>query len=128
MKLFKGANGELVQVVLPADENIEIAINGAPAQELAVGVTDGATEKHVPAVSKEGDLLKVVVGDVKHPMLDAHYITNIFVEYPDGTVESAALKPGEEPEAIFNVAGKEGTVSVYEYCNLHGLWKKDFTL
>jgi superoxide reductase len=107
MKLFKGANGELVQVVLPADENIEIAINGAPAQELAVGVTDGATEKHVPAVSKEGD---------------------IFVEYPDGTVESAALKPGEEPEAIFNVAGKEGTVSVYEYCNLHGLWKKDFTL
>ena len=35
-----------------------------------------------------------------------------------------ALKPGEKPEAEFNLHG-EKPVAVYEYCNLHGLWKKE---
>ncbi|MCF0260668.1 MAG: desulfoferrodoxin, partial [Erysipelotrichaceae bacterium] len=61
MKLFKGANGELVEVLLPAGDEIKIDINGAPAEELKAGTTDAATEKHVPSVSKEGNELKVQV-------------------------------------------------------------------
>ena len=32
------------------------------------------------------------------------------------------LKAGEKPEAVFDLAGDK-LVAVYEYCNLHGLWK-----
>lgn len=128
MKLFKTPKGDVVELVYPAGEELEITINGEPATELKADTTDAAQEKHVPAVSKEGDKLFVQVGEVKHPMLDAHYITDVWVEYPDGTVDKKSLKPGEEPVAVFDVTDKNGTVNVYEYCNLHGLWKKEFEL
>ncbi|MCF0260111.1 MAG: desulfoferrodoxin [Erysipelotrichaceae bacterium] len=128
MQLFKGANGELVEVICPAGDEIKIDINGAPAEELKAGTTDAATEKHVPAVSKEGNELKVQVGEVKHPMLPAHWITNIWVEFEDGSVDKKTLLPGEEPAAVFDVTGKSGKAAVYEYCNLHGLWKNEIDL
>ena len=34
------------------------------------------------------------------------------------------LKPGEAPKAEFVLAEGDEVVAVYEYCNLHGLWKK----
>lgn len=128
MKLYKGPNGELVEVLLPVQEDVELTIGGQPAVLLTADTTDAATEKHVPAVKKEGDIVKVQVGEVAHPMLPAHWITNIWIEYPDGSVEKQTLVPGEEPVAEFNVAGKNGTATVYEYCNLHGLWKKEIDL
>ena len=36
--------------------------------------TDAATEKHVPAVTLDGDKIIVNVGSVDHPMLDEHFI------------------------------------------------------
>lgn len=35
-------------------------------------------KKHVPEVSRDGDVVNVVVGSVEHPMEEKHYITNIF--------------------------------------------------
>ena len=35
------------------------------------------------------------------------------------------LKPGEKPEGVFPLGDYKGKVHVYEYCNLHGLWKKE---
>ncbi|MFR1854610.1 MAG: desulfoferrodoxin family protein, partial [Beduini sp.] len=35
------------------------------------------------------------------------------------------LKAGDKPEASFNLNGYTGMVEVYEFCNLHGLWKKE---
>ncbi len=35
------------------------------------------------------------------------------------------LKPGEKPEGVFPLGDYKGKVHVYEYCNLHGLWKTD---
>ena len=35
------------------------------------------------------------------------------------------LQPGEAPEAVFALAEGQKAVAVYEYCNLHGLWKAD---
>ncbi len=122
MKLFKDdTTGAIVEVVLAPEAVQEITINGTPARELQAGTTDAAQEKHVPAVMQAGDELKVQVGSVAHPMLPEHWITNIWLEYPDGRVEKKTLHPGEEPVAVFDVTGEEGTVSVYEYCNLHGL-------
>lgn len=129
MKLFKDVKtGTVLEGVLVPEEVTEITINGNPVVELKAGSTDAATEKHVPFVEAEDGKLNVQVGEVKHPMLDTHWITNIWVEYPDGRVEKKTLLPGEEPVAVFDVEGVSGPVTVYEYCNLHGLWKKEIDL
>ncbi len=97
---------------------------GQPMELLEAGVTDAATEKHVPVVTVEGNLVKVAVGAVPHPMVEEHFIQWVAVE-----TERDALvhwfHPGEAPEAVFALAEGQQVKAVYEYCNLHGLWKKD---
>ena len=39
----------------------------------------------------------------------------------DGKAYRQFLKPGEAPEATFNIDAEQ--VTAREYCNLHGLWK-----
>ncbi len=93
---------------------------GEPMVPLVAGTSDGAREKHVPAVTRAGDELCVRVGSVDHPMLAAHYIQLIAVAY-GAHLEVTRLAPGDEPAAKFAVpAGQAATV--YELCNLHGLW------
>ena len=77
----------------------------------------------MPAVTVEDGKVTVVVGDVEHPMMDAHYIQFICLETDKG-VQLKMLAPGEAPKAEFDLAG-ETPVAVYELCNLHGLWKKE---
>lgn len=81
---------------------------------------DQTTEKHVPVATREDGKINVVVGSTLHPMLDAHYIEWIVLVTDEG-IERINLSPGDEPKAAF--CDKEGDVDVYEYCNLHGLWK-----
>ena len=88
---------------------------------LQAGVSDGAAEKHVPFVSREGNKVTVRVGEVAHPMLEEHFIEFIALVTEDDA-QFAYLKPGQEPVATFTL--KEGvSAEAYEYCNLHGLWK-----
>lgn len=101
---------------------------GEQARELKAGEVDAAVEKHVPVVSQEGNLLHVVVGGVEHPMTPEHYITNIWAEFEDGSVERSGLVPSNKPSTTFDLKGRSGKVTVYEYCNLHGLWKAEFTI
>ena len=42
----------------------------------------------------------------------------------DDRLEIHKLKPGEEPQTTFACDGAEN-VTIYEYCNLHGLWKAE---
>ena len=96
---------------------------GQEMEELSPNTTDAATEKHVPVVTVEDDLVTVEVGSVPHPMAEEHYITWIYLETEHGG-QRKALNPGEEPKAQFRLCGDKA-VAAYEYCNLHGLWKKD---
>ena len=80
--------------------------------ELVPNTTDAAGEKHVPVIRVNGNSVKVEVGAVAHPMLDAHYITFIVLETSQG-YQNFALADGET------------VVAAYEYCNLHGLWKAE---
>lgn len=128
MKLYKGAQGEVVEVILPTDKELEITINGEPAKLLKASSTDAALEKHVPDVTVADGKVAVQVGSVKHPMIETHWITNIWMEYPDGSVEKVTLLPGQDPVAEFSTKGMSGKAAVYEYCNLHGLWKKEIDL
>ena len=57
-------------------------------------------------------------------MLEEHSIRFIVLETKDGFLKKD-LNPGEKPEAVFMLADGQEAVTVYEYCNLHGLWKTD---
>ena len=96
---------------------------GEPCEELVAGSSDGAREKHVPAVTREGGKIIAKVGEVAHPMLDAHYIQFVALA-TDDRLEIKKLQPGAEPVAEFACDGAEN-VTVYEYCNLHGLFKAE---
>lgn len=113
--------GNIVSVV--EDAGVTPSCCGEPMQLLVAGSTDAATEKHVPVVTREGDKLTAHVGSVDHPMLEEHYIQWIAVAC-DRCLQIKYLKPGEAPEAHFHVCEKH-PVTVYEYCNLHGLWKAE---
>lgn len=89
--------------------------------EIIVGTIDASLEKHVPYLEKDGDILKVQVGEVEHPMIEAHYIPFILAEKTNG-FELINLKPGDKPYVEFNA---KDVVAVYEFCNLHGLWKAE---
>ena len=97
---------------------------GEPMEELVANTADAAVEKHVPQVGVDGNVVKAQVGSTIHPMLDAHYIQFICLETDKG-VQIKYLEPGEEPKTEFALAGGEKAIAVYEFCNLHGLWKKE---
>ncbi|MDR0868590.1 MAG: desulfoferrodoxin [Planctomycetota bacterium] len=96
---------------------------GKPMTELKANTTDAAQEKHVPVVERRGDELTVKVGSVPHPMTAEHSIQWLYVQTANGG-QRRNLAVGAAPEAKFNVAADQPT-AVYEYCNLHGLWKKE---
>ena len=97
---------------------------GEAMVELVPNTTDGAHEKHVPVIAQEGSLVKVTVGSVEHPMLEAHYIEWIILETKEGR-QRKELAPGQKPEAVFALTEGDEVVAAYEYCNLHGLWKAE---
>ena len=121
MKFYKcEICGKIVAMV--KETPVDTMCCGQPMRELVPGTTDGATEKHVPVYTLEGNMVKVKVGSVEHPMTDAHHIEWIAIETENGN-QRKELKPGDKPEATFALVPRDKVKSVYEYCNLHGLWK-----
>jgi len=98
----------------------ELVCCGEPMKLMVENTVDAAKEKHVPVIEKSGNKVTVKVGSVAHPMEEKHFIEFIEV-MADGKVYRKFLKPGEAPEATFEVTAAK--VSAREYCNLHGLWK-----
>lgn len=94
---------------------------GSELTELVANTVDAAVEKHVPVYEVEGNEIVVKVGEVIHPMEEKHYITFITLVTEDRVIRKD-LKPGDEPVVRFPyIPGS----TIYEYCNLHGLWKND---
>lgn len=104
------------------DKGVPVVCCGKPMVELTANTTDGALEKHVPVLSIDGDKLHVKVGEVSHPMTDEHLITTI-IAVLNNQVLRVDLTSADQPEAVFAIGDYKGTIEVYEYCNLHGLWK-----
>ena len=63
----------------------------------------------------------VNVGSVDHPMEEKHFSQWIYVVTEDGVI-ARCLNPGDAPRAEIILGGQK-PIEVYEYCNLHGLWK-----
>ena len=106
------------------DSGVPVMCCGQKMEELIPGTSDGAAEKHVPAVKVEGNKVIVEVGSVEHPMADVHYIEWIILESEKG-FQKVDLKPDQAPRAEFLLADGDKPVAAYEYCNLHGLWKAE---
>ena len=121
LKLYRCAHCGNVAFKL-VDKGVPLFCCGQKMDELVPNTTDGALEKHVPAVSRDGKEVSVQVGSVIHPMLEEHSIQWIAVETNQGS-HIKYLQPGQAPEASFALSQGETVSAVYEYCNLHGFWK-----
>ena len=109
-------------IIKVKDSKVPVVCCGALMKELIPGTTDGAHEKHIPVITKEGNKVIVEVGAIEHPMVDVHYIEWIILKTNKG-VQRKHLKPGDAPKAEFALLDGEVVEAVYEHCNLHGLWK-----
>jgi superoxide reductase len=56
-------------------------------------------------------------------MEEKHYIQWVYIQTSLGG-QRHSFKPGDKPETTFALTKGETFVAAYEYCNLHGLWKK----
>ena len=93
---------------------------GKPSILLEEKNSDIGKEKHVPIIRKTTKGILVKVGSILHPMEKEHYIE--FIELiADGMVYKKFLKPGDKPEAVFEVKATKLMARIY--CNVHSLWK-----
>ena len=121
MKFYRCRHcGNIVAIVHAS--GVPIMCCGEAMGELIPGESDGALEKHVPVFSKEGGKVIVKIGEVPHPMTEAHYIEWVSLKTKFGN-QRKALKPGDAPEVSFLIDGDDEVEAVYAYCNLHSLWK-----
>lgn len=90
--------------------------------ELKPDTVDASVEKHVPVVTINENTVTVEVGSVEHPMVPEHFIQWIYLETDKG-FQIKYLEPSDKPKAVFTLNG-EKVIATYEYCNIHGLWKK----
>ena len=109
-------------IVKVVDAGVPVMCCGEKMVELAPNTVDASGEKHLPVVTVlDNNSIKVEVGSVHHPMLPEHHISFVYVETENGGIQ-VNLK--DKPEAVVYL-GEEKAVAVYEYCNLHGLWKTE---
>lgn len=111
--------GNMVEMV--KNSGVPIICCGEPMNEVKANTVDASQEKHVPVVNVNGNKVSVEVGAVPHPMEPEHHIAWIYLETTKGA-QKKVLKAGDSPKASFALEGEE-LLAVYEYCNLHGLWK-----
>ena len=121
MKFYRCSTcGQIVAIV--DKKACPIMCCGKPMEEIVPGTSDGAAEKHVPVYEIRDNKVYVTVGAVAHPMSEEHYIEWIAIQTKNGN-QRKALKPGDEPKAVFALLEDDEVEAVYAYCNLHSLFK-----
>ena len=89
-------------------------------------VTTGEShKKHLPVIfvnniNENIQEIKVKVGELEHPMMPEHYITNIMFYADNEYVGGIALTHNLKPEGSFSLNSKDKKISVIEHCNIHG--------
>lgn len=111
-------------ITLLEDSGAPVSCCGEKMTQLTANTSDGATEKHVPVIEKDGNNVTVKVGSAPHPMLPEHHIAWIYLQTNLGG-QFQYLEVGAEPKATFALSEGETVKAAFEYCNLHGLWKTE---
>ena len=112
--------GNIVEMV--HDAGVPVVCCGQKMEELVPNTVEASGEKHIPAVSVKDGIVEVNVGAVDHPMVDVHWIEWVQLQTDRGS-RRHYLNPGEAPKVCFSLCEGDEVEAVYEYCNLHGLWK-----
>ncbi|MDO4731731.1 MAG: desulfoferrodoxin family protein [Clostridia bacterium] len=113
--------GNLIGMV--NDAGVPMMCCGQKMTLLEPGTVEASTEKHIPVVNISDNIVEVKIGSVDHPMVEEHSILWVYLQTDRGG-QRKCLKVGSEPKVRFALCD-EKPVSVYAYCNLHGLWKTD---
>ena len=111
--------GKIVAIV--NDTKVPTICCGEAMEQIIPGTTDAAVEKHVPVITKNGNIIEVKVGSVDHPMAPEHYIEWIALRTKQGN-QRKVLKPGDAPAATFALVDGDEVIEAFAYCNLHSLW------
>lgn len=76
---------------------------------------------HVPTVTIDANKGKAVVKG--HPMTNEHYITDIWIYDDKGLmVTCVKMNSSSTAELAFSIPLGTKNLTVYEHCNLHGVW------
>ena len=121
VKFFKCNHcGNVIMKVV--DSKVPTMCCGARMVELIPNIENASILKHMPVVYRlDSCKIKVEVGSVPHPMLPEHHVAFIYVECEKGGI---LVNLTDKSEAIVCTC-KDDPIAVYEYCNLHGLWKAE---
>lgn len=113
--------GNIVEVLHNSKGTLECCKN---PMELLKERKDGVgPEKHLPVIEKTDNGVKVKIGSIPHPMEENHCI-EIMEIISNDKLYRKFLKPGDKPEAEFNIKTDDiSQIVVREYCSIHGLWK-----
>lgn len=103
------------------DSKVPVVCCGEVMEELICNSVDAASEKHVPVLESNKQMVTVTVGSVLHPMTEEHYIEWIVLETKNGN-QIQYFNPSDEPKAVFALTEDDEIINAYAYCNLHGLW------
>lgn len=121
MKIFKcNVCGNIVELV--HEGGGELVCCGKPMEEKLSKTTEEGNEKHLPVTEIYENEIKIKVGSIEHPMTEAHYIEWIMIKY-NNRKEVIKLSPNEKPFVTFKMEEDFNILEIYEYCNVHGLWK-----
>lgn len=113
--------GNLVNVI--ENSGVSMVCCGQNMDLPIANTTDASTELHVPFITIVDKHIQVQIGEKPHPQTSEHHICWI-AAVQGNSIQRVDLSPdGKTPTAKFSIRGK--TVTVYAYCNLHGLWKAE---
>ncbi len=113
--------GNLVEMI--NESGVPMMCCGQKMTKLEPGVVEASQEKHIPVVEANENTVKVTVGSVLHPMEEKHSILWVYLLTDKGG-HRKNLEVGGAPEVTFAIKD-EKPLTVYAYCNLHGLWKTE---
>jgi superoxide reductase len=115
--------GNLVELIINGGG--ELICCGEPMEKLIPKEKEEGNEKHLPVVEIKGNEVTVKVGNVAHPMTDSHHIEWILIFY-NNKIQKIKLNYTDDPKATFIVEEDFNDMEIYEYCNIHGLWKSTY--
>lgn len=105
------------------DAGVPVVCCGEKMSKLEAGITDAAVEKHLPVVNKKDNLITVSIGSTPHPMEKEHHIAWVYLQTQQGG-QLKYLSINAQPTVTFTV-DNDDPITIYAYCNLHGLWKTE---
>ena len=113
--------GNLVEKI--DDSGVPMVCCGQKMTPIVAGTVEASREKHIPVATVDGNVVRVSVGSVEHPMAEEHSILWVELKTDKG-VQRKNLEVGKPPVVSFALVD-EKPVEVLAYCNLHGLWKSE---